>query len=163
MNVVYVELDRCIACLSCVQVCLFQQGSRNTGWSPNIFVHADMERRRIYAGTCLQCEPALCMEVCAVDAIKRDPQTGAVLVDREICVGCGMCISACPFGYMHLEEYFGKASKCDLCGGNPVCVQMCMAKALHFGSLASLAERKRNQTDLRLGLRAIPVHKGEEK
>ena len=103
------------------------------------------------------------MDVCAVDAIKRNPVTGAVLVDRDICVGCGMCVSACPFGYMHLEEFLGKACKCDLCGGNPVCVQMCMAKALHFGSLASLADRKRHQTDLRLGLRAIPVLKGEDK
>lgn len=163
MNVVYVELDRCIACLSCERACLFHQAGRNMGWSPNIFVRVDMERRRIHAGTCLQCETAVCMEVCPVGAIKRDPATRAVLVDKEICLGCGMCVSACPFGYMHMDDTFGKASKCDLCGGSPVCVQMCMAKALHFGSLNSLAERKRNQADLRLGLRAVPIHKGEEK
>jgi anaerobic carbon-monoxide dehydrogenase iron sulfur subunit len=163
MNVVYVELDRCIACLSCERACLFQQADRNMGWSPNIFVRVDMDQRRIYAGTCLQCETALCLEVCPVNAIKRDPETSAVIVDKEICLGCGMCVSACPFGYMHLDDSLKKAVKCDLCGGDPKCVQMCMAKALHFGSINSLAERKRKRTDLRLGLRAVPVHKGEEK
>ena len=163
MNVVYVELDRCIACLSCEQACLFQQADRNMGWSPNIFVRVDMDRRRIYAGTCLQCETALCLEVCPVSAITRDQETSAVIVDKEICLGCGMCVSACPFGYMHLEESRQKATKCDLCGGTPKCVQMCMAGALHFGSINSLAERKRKQTDLRLGLRAVPAHKDDEK
>jgi carbon-monoxide dehydrogenase iron sulfur subunit len=161
MNVVYVELDRCIACLSCERACLFQQAARNMGWSPNIFIRVDMERRRIYAGTCLQCETALCLEACPVNAIKRDPETTAVVVDDVICLGCGMCVAACPFGYMHLDDSFRKATKCDLCGGNPKCVQMCMAKALHFGSINSLAERKRKQTDLRLGLRAVPAQKDD--
>ena len=163
MNVVYVELDRCMACLSCEKACMFQQADRNMGWSPNIFVHVDLDRRRIYTGTCLQCETALCMEVCPVSAITRDPETSALIVDRTQCLGCGMCVSACPFGYMHLEESCGIATKCDLCGGTPKCVQMCMAGALHFGSINSLAERKRRQTDLRLGLRAVPIHKDEDR
>jgi len=112
------------------------------GWGPNIFVSVDMERRRIYTGTCLQCETALCM-------------------DNETCLGCGMCVSACPFGYMNLDDFLRKATKCDLCGGNPKCVQMCMAKALHFGSINSLAERKRKQSDLRLGIRAMPADKDD--
>ena len=162
MKVVFVELDRCIACLSCEQVCLFQQADRNRGWRPNIFVNVDMERRRIYTGTCLQCEPALCMEACPVDAIKRDPETTAIVIDKEECLGCGECVEACPFGYMHLDESLRKATKCDLCGGNPKCVQMCMARALHFGSINSLAELKRKQTDKRLGLRAVPEHEDDD-
>ena len=162
MNVVYVELDRCIACLSCERACMFQQADRNRGWSPNIFVRVDMDRRRIYAGTCLQCETALCLEVCPVNAITRDPKTSAVIVDRELCLGCGMCVSACPFGYMHMDDSLGKATKCDLCGGTPKCVQMCMAGALHFGSINSLAEHKRNHIVCRLGLRAVPVVEGND-
>ncbi|MBC2710449.1 MAG: 4Fe-4S dicluster domain-containing protein [Desulfosarcina sp.] len=162
MNVVFVELDRCIACLSCEQACQFQQAERNRGWSPNIFVNVDIDRRRIYAGTCLQCETALCMEVCPVSALTRDPETAAVIVEEEICLGCGLCVAACPFGYMQIDESLGKATKCDLCGGNPRCVQMCMAKALHFGSINSLAELKRKQTDLRLGLRAVPYDEDDD-
>jgi len=162
MNVVFVELDRCIACLSCEQACLFQQADRNRGWNSNIFVSVDIERRRIHAGTCLQCEPALCMEACPVDGITRDPETGAVIVDKEICIGCGTCVAACLYGYMHLDPFLQKATKCDLCGGNPKCVQVCMAKALHFGSIDSLEELKRKRTDLRLGLHAVPVDKDND-
>jgi len=61
-----------------------------------------------------------------------------------------------------MDDSLGKATKCDLCDGTPKCVQMCMAGALHFGSINSLAEHKRKQTDLRLGLRAVPVHKDEK-
>jgi len=160
MNVVYVELDRCIACFSCERACQFHQAEQDSGWQPNIFVHVDMERRRIHAGTCLQCETALCMEVCPTKAITRDLETNAVVVDKENCLGCGMCVAACPFGYMNLDDSHRRAIKCDLCGGDPKCVQMCMAKALHFGSINSLAEHKRNQIDLRLGLRAVSVVKG---
>jgi len=158
MKVVFVEIDRCIACLSCEQACLFQQAEQNRGDRPNIFVNVDMDRRQIYTGTCLQCETALCMEVCPVSALTRDPETKAVVVNKEMCLGCGMCVAACPFGYIHLDESLRKAAKCDLCGGNPKCVQVCMARALHFGSINSLAELKRKQTDLRLGLRAVPDH-----
>ncbi len=156
MNVVFVELDRCIACLSCERACQFQQAERNRGAVPNIFIHVDMDRRRIIAGTCLQCETALCIKVCPVSALTRDPQTLAVIVDKALCLGCGLCVTACPFGYMLLDESMRKATKCDLCGGQPICVQMCMARALHFGSINSLAERKRQRADLRIGLRAVP-------
>jgi Fe-S-cluster-containing dehydrogenase component len=102
------------------------------------------------------------MDTCPVGAIKRDPKTAAVVVDKEMCNGCGLCVVACPFEYMHLDESLQKATKCDLCGGNPKCVQMCMAKALHFGSINALAELKRKQTDLRLGLRAVPSQEDDD-
>lgn len=161
MNVVFVELDRCMACLSCVHACQFKQADRNHVWRPTIFVNVDIARRRIYAGTCLQCETAECIEVCPVNALARDPGTAAVIVDQETCLGCGLCVAACPFGHMQIDESLRKAAKCDLCGGNPTCVLMCMARALHFGSIDSLAERKRKQTDIRLGLRAVPDDEAE--
>ena len=97
-----------------------------------------------------------------MDALTRDPQTAAIIVEKEICLGCGLCVAACPFGYMQLDEPFRKATKCDLCGGNPTCVQVCMAEALHFENINSLAERKRKQADVRLGLRAIPCTEGDD-
>lgn len=162
MNVVIVEIDRCIGCFSCQRACQFHQMERNRSWSPNIFVNIDMDRRRIFTGTCLQCETAICMDVCPVGALKRDPDTAAVVVQKSVCLGCGMCVAACPFGYMQLDESVRTATKCDLCGGNPICVQVCMAKALHFESINTLAERKRKQADIRLGLRAIPEDKDDD-
>ena len=162
MNVVIVEIDRCIGCFSCQRACQFSQMEQSRSWSPNIFVNVDMDRRRIFTGTCLQCETAICMDVCPVGALTRDPKTAAIVVEKSVCLGCGMCVAACPFGYMQLDESVRKATKCDLCGGNPICVQVCMAKALHFESINELAERKRKNTDIRLGLRAIPEDKDDD-
>jgi Fe-S-cluster-containing dehydrogenase component len=158
MNVVWVELDRCMAGLSCERACQFQRARQNRGkgWLANIFVAVDIQRRRIYAGTCLQCDRALCIAACPVDALRRDPETTAIVADNKVCIGCSVCVLACPFGYMQLDESLHKATKCDLCGGHPKCVQMCMAGALHFCSIDALAERKNRQADLRMGLRAVP-------
>lgn len=162
MKIVYVELDRCIACHNCERACLFQKSEHHAGTTASIFVSVDMVRRRIFAGTCLQCEEAHCMAVCPVNALSRDPLTSAVVVDSRTCIACRMCIFACPYGYMNLDDTSHRATKCDLCGGDPRCVQMCMANALHFDSLQALEERRRNRPDKRLGLRAVPIS-GEDK
>ena len=155
MEIVYVELDRCIACHNCERACLFHKSEQRTGSNANIFVSVDMDLRRIFAGTCLQCESALCMAVCPVHALTRDPLTEAILVDTKTCLSCGMCIAACPYGYMTQDDSSRRATKCDLCGGDPRCVQVCMADALHFGSLQSLAERRKQKPDMHVGLRAL--------
>jgi len=155
MKIVYVELDRCIACLNCERACIFHKAEQRAGSTANIFVNVDMDQRRILAGTCLQCETALCMAVCPVDALSRDPLTSAVVVDSQTCVSCGMCSIACPYGYINLDDPLRKATKCDLCGGDPRCVQVCMAGALHFDSLQSLMEHRQKNPDMHLGLRAV--------
>jgi Fe-S-cluster-containing dehydrogenase component len=67
-----------------------------------------------------------------------------------------MCIIACPYGYMNLDDSSRMATKCDLCDGDPRCVQMCMADALHFDSLQSLVERRKTNPHMNVGLRAVP-------
>ena len=106
-------------------------------------------------------EPA-CAEVCPVDALKPDPDFGGVTtVDIEKCIGCKNCVEACPYGYIRLDDDICSAIKCDLCNGTPKCVQMCMAEALHFGSLKQLAHKKKMYPDLMLGLRAIPGNEND--
>jgi Fe-S-cluster-containing dehydrogenase component len=156
MNIVFIEIDRCIACHSCERVCFFHQTEAHHGYSTNIFVHVDMDQRRIFTATCRQCEVAMCMKVCPSGALSRDLHTHAVVVDKTRCIGCGLCVAACPFGSVQIDGVLRVATKCDLCGGHPRCVDVCMAKALHFGSINELAERKRKLTDLRLGIRAVP-------
>ena len=103
--------------------------------------------------TCLQCETALCLEVCPTEGLVRDPKTNAVIVDEAACVGCKMCIAACPFGSIHFENKRQVAAKCNLCNGDPQCVQNCMAGALHYGDINELAAIKRQHTDKKL----IPI------
>ena len=161
MKIVYVELDRCIACHNCERACLFQKSEHHAGTTANIFVSVDMSRRRIFAGTCRQCEEPHGMAVCPVNALSQDPLTSVVVVDRKTCISCGMCTIACPYGYMNLDESSHRATKCDLCGGDPRCVQMYMANALHYDTMQALEERRRNRPERRLGLRAIHAPGGD--
>jgi len=145
MKVVYVDVNRCLGCMSCQRVCIFHQARKCNGQTPNIWVSVDMDRRKIFTSTCLQCRSAACLKACPVGALSRDPETQAVVVNERVCVGCGVCVIACPFGNINMEPRIRVAAKCDLCGGSPECVQVCMAQALHFGDLNELAEIKRRQ------------------
>ncbi len=161
MKVVFVEIDRCIACLNCMRVCTFRADQVHHCQTSNIFINVDMDRRRIFAGVCLQCEAALCMKICPTAAIRRDADTGALVVAQHLCIGCGMCVTVCPFGNMQLDAVRRVATKCDLCGGRPRCVQVCMARALHFGSLAEVAASRRGRGGPRLFVRALSLEEGE--
>jgi Fe-S-cluster-containing hydrogenase component 2 len=84
---------------------------------------------------CRLCSPAPCLAACAVGALDRDETTGAmrVRVDAEpACIGCGDCVRACPFGMVALHPETGTALICDLCGGDPSCVQRCATGAISY-------------------------------
>lgn len=81
---------------------------------------------------CEQCSNPMCLKSCPVGAISRDEQTRAVVIDKQKCVGCGICAGYCPLGMIHLDHDTGKAFKCDLCGGDPQCVKACPTQALEF-------------------------------
>ena len=76
---------------------------------------------------CAQCHDYPCVDVCPTDALSVNKETEAVLVDREKCTACGNCIDACPgkIPYIHPAEDY--AVICDLCDGEPKCVEACRA------------------------------------
>jgi len=162
MKVIFVEQDRCIACRNCERVCSFQDSGGFKHENTNIWVHIDMDQRTIFTLTCLQCETAYCLEICPTGAIKRDPNTRAVVVDESVCVGCKMCVNACPFGCIHFEGKKRIAAKCNLCNGAPKCVENCMAGALHYGDINELAAIKRKKIDKTL-VSATLFHTGERR
>ncbi len=83
--------------------------------------------------TCRQCpHPVPCANACPQGAIQVNPKTKARFVNTEVCVGCGLCQKACPWGMMTFDEEAQKASKCHLCGGKPKCVKACPAEALQY-------------------------------
>jgi carbon-monoxide dehydrogenase iron sulfur subunit len=74
---------------------------------------------------CFQCEDYPCVEACPVEALSVNSQTGAVNVDTLKCTECGLCVKACP-GTVPCSHPKGKyIIICDLCGGNPKCVEAC--------------------------------------
>jgi carbon-monoxide dehydrogenase iron sulfur subunit len=91
---------------------------------------------------CQQCADAPCLEACPEEAISRDTKTDAVVVDQDLCIQCGSCVSACVIGMdavaseqklaIRLDEDTQFPLKCDLCGGDPQCVKFCPTEALVF-------------------------------
>ncbi|UCF94129.1 MAG: 4Fe-4S dicluster domain-containing protein [Desulfobacterales bacterium] len=155
MKVIFVEPDRCLACRNCERVCSFQEAGGFKRENSNIWVQVDLAKRTIFTMTCLQCETAICLEVCPTKALYRDTETHAVVVNEAACVGCRMCVAACPFGNMHFEKSRGVAAKCNLCHGDPECVKNCMAKALHYCDINELAMIKRKRMDRKLAGHAV--------
>lgn len=99
---------------------------------------------------CQHCGNAPCLVVCPSLAISRQPEDGAVLVDRNRCVGCHSCELACPFGAPKFLED-GKMAKCDSCyirrdhGMKPACVRTCTTNALDYGPIEAIAEKRRRR------------------
>ncbi|MBI9073972.1 MAG: 4Fe-4S dicluster domain-containing protein [Desulfatibacillum sp.] len=93
---------------------------------------------------CNQCENPYCANVCPVKAISRNPQTGAMVVDHDTCIGCNMCRKYCPIEMVGVDPDLNKSVKCDLCNGNPACVAVCPTGALELAYRA-LPDKKNNE------------------
>ncbi|MEM3019393.1 MAG: 4Fe-4S dicluster domain-containing protein [Candidatus Bathyarchaeia archaeon] len=126
--------DRCRGCGCCELICsLIHEGECNPSTS-RIVVKKDFFQLKFEPETCRQCPEHPCLSACPVGAIRVDPKTGAKVLEDSLCVGCGLCARACPFnldGYI-LRFHPGRKVylKCDLCGGNPACVEYCPREAL---------------------------------
>ena len=98
--------------------------------------------------SCLHCEDAPCVTVCPTGASYKRAEDGIVLVDEDMCIGCGLCAWACPYGAREMDLAAGVMKKCTLCVDRiynetiaeidrvPSCVRTCPANARHFGDLA---------------------------
>lgn len=79
---------------------------------------------------CQQCDDPPCLEACPVGALSRDEGTALLSVDPEVCTGCGDCFEACPAGCIFMDVRREVAILCDLCGGQPQCVDFCHSNCL---------------------------------
>ena len=94
--------------------------------------------------------------------MSRDADTGAMIVDGDLCVGCRMCIVACPFGAVILDGDRRQAIKCDLCGGvEPWCVRFCEPGALTYELPPAVSLHKKREAGRRLVRATIPRGSGQ--
>ena len=141
-----IDVSRCIDCRACLVACRAE--NRVSIPYTRIWVHdlgvlgqfPDL-RRDFVPSNCMHCQHPPCIEVCTSGATYKDPETGLVLVDQEACIGCGLCVEACPYDARHLDRERGVVDKCNACaqrverGREPACVATCLGGSRLFGDL----------------------------
>jgi len=95
---------------------------------------------------CKHCTHAACLDVCPTGALFRT-EFGTVVVQEDVCNGCGYCVPACPYGVIDKREEDGRVFKCTMCydrlgeGLEPACAKACPTNSIQFGELDELRER----------------------
>ena len=106
----------------------------------------DQFRWLMASDVCKHCTHAACLDVCPTGALFRT-EFGTVVVQQDVCNGCGYCIPACPYGVIDRRQDDGRAWKCTLCydrlgaGMEPACAQACPTESIQFGPLDELRDR----------------------
>jgi formate dehydrogenase iron-sulfur subunit len=101
---------------------------------------------------CKHCTHAACLDVCPTGALFRT-EFGTVVVQQDICNGCGYCVPACPYGVIDQRRDDGRVFKCTLCydrigdGMEPACAKACPTDSIQFGDLDELRERAQHRVE----------------
>lgn len=142
-----VDLEKCTGCRLCQFICSFQkEGEFNfTKARIGIAMIGDWGAVPLI---CHQCDELACAEACPVEAINKDQSTGAVKIDKKECTLCQACVDACPYKaiFPHNEELL----VCDLCDGEPSCVNYCAYGCLEFADLNEVNLSRKDDFSKRL-------------
>jgi formate dehydrogenase iron-sulfur subunit len=171
-----IDVSRCIGCKACQAACMEWNDLRdkvgvNEGfytnpadlsdqsWTLMRFYEENIEgslQWLILKDGCLHCAEPGCLKACPSPGAIVQYSNGVVDFQQEACIGCGYCISGCPFNIPRMRKEDSKVYKCTLCtdrvavGLEPACIKTCPTGALHFGSKeAMLIEANGRLDDLR--------------
>lgn len=120
----------CTGCRTCELTCvLSHEHLINPQLARNI-VRTDVQQAHLTNVLyCQQCDDPKCLKACPTGALHVDEASGARVIDQDVCVGCQTCLNACIFAPVESRiKYNPETStcfKCDLCGGDPLCVKRC--------------------------------------
>ncbi|MDJ1132186.1 4Fe-4S dicluster domain-containing protein [Streptomyces iconiensis] len=119
------------------------QGSEAPGTTPQ---DGSELRWLMSSDVCKHCTHAACLDVCPTGSLFRT-EFGTVVVQEDICNGCGYCVPACPYGVIEQRPGDGRAFKCTMCydrlgaGQEPACAKACPTESIRFGPLDALREQ----------------------
>lgn len=165
-----IDTQACFGCNTCVVKCkqsnnlpngvLWNRIYTDGGEGPDAMAGEFPNcRLTFYPVACQHCENPACANACPVGATYKDPETGIVMQDYDRCIGCRMCMAACPYegvrsynweepeyyldyrqGDLEVAEHQAHVvEKCVMCkdrvarGLDPACIEVCPARARHFG------------------------------
>lgn len=148
--------EKCVGCSVCEYICAWEK--------EGVFNPLKSRIRTVRLGqtinlalTCRLCEDPRCVTACPVDALEQSDETGVIMVDEDKCTGCGWCIEACEYGAITLHPDKKVVMTCDLCEGDPKCVQWCPEEALDFITTDILAQKARLAAAKRLFREEAPI------
>jgi anaerobic dimethyl sulfoxide reductase subunit B (iron-sulfur subunit) len=147
----YFDSELCIKCHACETACkLWNEVPEGSPWRQVVQIQVGVfpqVREANVSMACMHCGDPPCLHACPVKAISKRQDTGIVVVDPQVCIGCAFCAWACPFGAPQLG-FDGKMQKCHFCqdGPNPrplgmprPCEEVCPTAALRTGTMAERA------------------------
>lgn len=145
MNGFIFDINKCVACHACLVACSVENQletpvNRRRIYAFNEIKHPDLPVFNLSLA-CNHCEDASCLDACPAGAYSRDLETGAVLLNEDVCMACGYCTWACPYDVPQINRNTGLIDKCTLCnekvkgGGKPACALNCPTGALEYGEL----------------------------
>jgi anaerobic carbon-monoxide dehydrogenase iron sulfur subunit len=139
-----IHADKCTGCHNCELACTMTHEHVFRPTATRVHVYSWEREGFSVPMMCQHCEDAACVKVCAPHAMTKDPVTGWVNLDYDKCIGCKMCVQACPFGCSVWDEETHKIHKCDYCGGDPACAKFCPNHALEWvDDVVATRSRKR--------------------
>lgn len=125
-----VDPSKCVGCSICEYACSLE---KEWSFNPSRSRIRVMRLHPLFCLTmvCRFCEDAPCVLVCPRKALKQSPD-GIVIVDEDLCDGCGWCLSSCKYGAITVNPEKNVVMICDLCDGEPKCIEMCPEDALEL-------------------------------
>ena len=158
-----VDIERCMGCHTCELACALEHSEYDdlelmaiSGAREGYRINVEFFKGHPVPVNCQHCDDPACVHACPTGAVSRLSAGKPVLVDEDRCIGCSMCVQACPFGMMTMKENGSSAMKCDLCvkrlakGEQPACVSSCPTTALFFEEEEMQNRAKRVQAAERL-------------
>ena len=143
---VSVNPSKCTGCGICEYVCTLEKGETICNPIRSRIRVVRMTPLFNFALACRFCEDAKCVTACPEKALVQSEETGIIMVKEKKCKGCDWCIQACPHGGITIHPDTGIAITCDLCEGEPKCVEFCPEEALELVSTDTEAEERFNET-----------------
>jgi len=141
---VSVDPAKCTGCGICELACSQENGEASQLQSRIRVVR--MKPLFNFALACRSCEDAKCVKACPEKALSQAEGTGVIMVSDKKCKGCDWCVQACEHGGIEIHPETGLAIACDLCGGEPKCIEFCPEEALELVATDEEAEKRMNET-----------------
>jgi carbon-monoxide dehydrogenase iron sulfur subunit len=139
---VSVNPSKCTGCGICEYACTLEKEENNLNPLLSRIRVVRMTPLFNFALACRFCEDAKCVNACPEDALSQSEQTGIIMVKEKQCKGCDWCIQACPYGGITIHPDTGIAVTCDLCDGEPKCIEFCPEEALELVCTDEEAEKR---------------------